>query len=81
MKIKQAREIFERIVELCYDSENPRLIEVIESIYPDVEIADSHSDIYTSCQEIQIAINEEDFSDEEEEMVGEIEELIESLSE
>lgn len=81
MKIKQAREIFERIVELCYDSENPRLIEVIESIYPDVENADSYSDIYISCQEIQIAINEEDFSDEEQEMVGEIEELIESLSE
>jgi hypothetical protein len=81
MKIKQARDIFERIVELCYDSENPRLIEVIESIYPDVEIADSYSDIYISCQEIQIAINEEDFTDEEEEVIGEIEELIESLSE
>lgn len=81
MKLKKAREVFERIVELCYDSENPRLIEVIESIYPDVEIADSYSDIYVICQEIQIAINEEDFSDEEEEMVGEIEELIESLSE
>lgn len=81
MKLKTAREVFERIVELCYDSENPRLIEVIESIYPDVEIADSYSDIYTSCQEIQIVINEEDFTDEEEEVIGEIEELIESLSE
>lgn len=81
MKIKQAREIFEKIVELCYDSENPRLIEVIESIYSDVENADSYSDIYISCQEIQLAIIEEDFSDEEQEMVGEIEELIESLSE
>jgi len=81
MNLKKAKEVFERIVELCYDSENPRLIEVIESIYSDVENADSYSDIYTSCQEIQIAINEEDFSDEEEEMVGEIEELIESLSE
>jgi hypothetical protein len=81
MKIKQAREIFEKIVELCYESENTRLIEVIESIYSDVENADSYSDIYISCQEIQIIINEEEFSDEEEEIISEIEELIESLSE
>ncbi len=81
MKLKQARQIFEKIVELCYDSENPRLIEIIESLYNDIEDADSIADIISMCDEIQIAINEEDFSDEEEEVVGEIEELIESLSE
>lgn len=78
MKLKQAREIFEKITELCYDSENPRLIEVIESIYSDVQAADSYSDIIDSCQEIQLAIGDEDLDDE---TVGEIEALIESLSE
>lgn len=81
MKLKEARKIFEKIVELCYDSENPRLIEVVESIYQDVEEADSFSDIATSCMEIQIAINEEDFTEDEEDIVKDIEELIESLSE
>jgi len=81
MKLKQARQIFEKIVELCYDSENPRLIEVVESLYNDIEDADSVADIISMCDEIQIAINEEDFTDEEEEIVGEIQELIESLLE
>ena len=81
MNFKKARKVFERISELCYDSENPRLIEVIESLYNDIEKADSITDIISMCDEIQVAINEEDFSDEEEEFVSEIEELIESLEE
>lgn len=81
MKFKKARQIFEKISELCYDSDNPRLIEVIESLYNDIETADSVTDIISMCDEIQIAINEEDFSDEEEDFVDEIEQLIESLVE
>ena len=81
MKLKQARQIFERISELCYDSDNPRLIEVIESLYNDIEKADSVSDIISMCDEIQITINEEDFTDEEKEFIDEIQQLIESMIE
>lgn len=81
MKLKQALELFERVVELCYDSENPRLIEVAESIYNDAIQADDINDIIESCSEIQIVINEEDFLDSEQEYVNEIQEIIESLSE
>ncbi len=81
MNFKKARKVFERISELCYDSENPRLIEVIESLYNDIETADSVTDIISMCDEIQIAINEEDFNDDEEEFVDEIQQLIESLVE
>jgi len=81
MELEEAREIFEKIVELCYEIENPRLIEIIESIYPEIDRAEDASDICTSCQEIQIIINEEDFTEDEEEVVGEIQEMIESLSE
>lgn len=81
MKLKQARQIFERISELCYDSDNPRLIEVIESLYNDIDDADSVSDIISMCDEIEIAINEEDFTDDEQEFVDEIQQLIESLEE
>lgn len=81
MKLKQALELFERVVELCYDSENPRLIEVVESIYNDATQAEDINDIIESCSEIQIVINEEDFLDSEQEYVNEIQEIIESLSE
>lgn len=81
MELEEAKEIFEKIVELCYEMENPRLIEIIESIYSEVDKAEDASDIYTSCQEIQIVINEEDFTEDEEYTISEIEEMIESLSE
>lgn len=81
MKLKQALELFERVVELCYDSENPRLIEVAESIYNDAIQAEDINDIIESCSEIQIVINEEDFLDSEQDYVNEIQEIIESLSE
>lgn len=81
MKLKQALELFERIVELCYESENPRLIEVAESIYNDTRQADDINDVIDACQEFQVAINEEDFLDSEEDYVDEIQEIIESLSE
>jgi hypothetical protein len=81
MDLEEAKEVFEQIVELCYETENPRLIEIIESIYHEVEKADDALDIYTSCQEIQIVINENDFSEDEEDTISEIEEMIESLSE
>ena len=81
MKLKKALELFERIVELCYDSENPRLIEVAESIYNDAQQADDLSDIIEICEEIQVVINEEEFLESEEEYVDEIQSIIESFSE
>lgn len=81
MELEEAKEIFEQIVELCYETENPRLIEVIESIYPEVDKAEDASDICTSCQEIQIIINEEYFTEDEQDVIWEIQEKIESLLE
>lgn len=78
--IETYRNIFYQIVEQIYLIENPRLIELIESIYTEVEIAKDHRDIYNACQEIQITINEEDFTEQEEDIVFEIEQLIEKLS-
>lgn len=81
MELEEALELFEQIVELCYQSENPRLIEVAESIYNEVMKSDDVTDVITSCSEIQVVINEEDFIDSEQECVDEIQELIERLSE
>jgi hypothetical protein len=36
MNINAAKQLFEEIVELCYESGNPRVIEVLESIYDEV---------------------------------------------
>jgi hypothetical protein len=81
MTLQKAKQIFEQIVELCYQTENLRLIEVIDSIYSDIDHAEDSDDVAKICIEIQITINEEDFDDYAQEVVDEIQELIEQLSE
>ena len=81
MKLKDAKELFNKIVDLFYDSGNQRLIEVIESIYPDATAAEDTADIVSCCEELQVAINEIDVYSEEEEFVQEINDLIEHLNE
>jgi hypothetical protein len=81
MNIKEAKELFEEIVELCYESENPRLIEVIEEIYPEASKTRSIPKLLTSLEELQVAINEIDILPEEEDCINEIQEKIELLSE
>lgn len=81
MNLKEALNLFEEIVELCYQTENPRLIEVLEDIYPEASSANNISKLIISCAELQIVIDEEDFTEDEQETIGEIEMKIESLSE
>jgi hypothetical protein len=81
MNIKAAKQLFEEIVELCYESNNPRLIETVDGIYPEVKEADDLSKIISSLEELQVAINETDILPEEEECVQEVQEKIELLSE
>lgn len=81
MNIKEALAVFEEIVELCYQSGNPRIIEVLEEIYPEVSEASDVPKMIVSLEELQIAINEQDILEEEEEVVFEIQEKIEMLSE
>lgn len=81
MNLEDAKELFEEIVELCYESGNPRIIEVIEEIYSEVSNAKDLSRIILSLEELQVAINETDILPDEEEAVDEIQEKIELLSE
>ena len=81
MELKEAQEIFNSILDLCYDSGNPELIEVAESIYPDTEAAEEPEDIIEACEEITIAINRIDILADEEEFILEIQELIDKLNE
>lgn len=77
MNTKTAKKIFEEIVELCYESGNPKIIETIESIYSEVEEADDIATIVLSVEEIQVIINEADILEEEEEVIQEVKEKIE----
>jgi len=82
MNLKEAKELFEEITELCYESENPKIIEIIEDIYSEVSESKDMSKIISSLEELQVAINEADFeTDEEEELLCEVQEKIELLSE
>ena len=82
MELEEALELFEEIVELCYESENPRIIEVIEDIYSEVTSLKDVTKIIISLEELQVAINEADFeTEDEEEILCEVKEKIELLSE
>jgi hypothetical protein len=81
MNINAAKQLFEEIVELCYESGNPRVIEVLESIYDEVDSSDDLAKVISSLEELQVAINETDILPEEEEIVQEVKDKIELLSE
>lgn len=81
MNLEQAKEIFDQIIELCYQINSPRLNEIVEPIIREVEYADDQYDVARNAEEIQVNLNEIDFFDEEEEIVQEMHLLIEKLSE
>lgn len=81
MNIDAAKQMFEEIVELCYESGNPRVIEVLESIYDEVDSSEDLAKVISSLEELQVAINETDILPEEEDVVQEVKEKIELLSE
>jgi len=81
MTLKEAKQLFEEIVELCYQTGNPHLIETINQIYPEVEDLTELSKIILSAEELQVVINDMDILDDEEDDVQEIQEIIERLSE
>lgn len=81
MNLKEGLALFEEIVELCYETNNPRIIEVVESIYNEAKNAKDLSALIISCEELQVAINEEDILPEEEDNLQEVQEKIELMSE
>ena len=81
MTLEQAKELFEEIADLCYQTGNPQLIETINQIYPEVEDATELSKVISSSEELQVIINDIDFLPEEEDDVQEMQEIIERLSE
>lgn len=81
MNLEQAKEIFDEITELCYETENQKLIDLVEIILPEVIEADDISIIISSAEEVQVNLNEMDILENEEEIVQEMHEKIEKLSE
>jgi len=81
MKLEKAKELFNEIADICYQTENPRLIEAITPLYRDVEVATDVEQIISYAEELQVCINEIDILPDEEEDVQEVHEKIELLSE
>lgn len=81
MDLENAKQLFEEIVELCYQSGNPRIIEVLEEIYSEVNEAEDLSKMILTLEELQVAINESDILPEEEDSIQDVQEKIELLSE
>ena len=81
MDINTAKQLFEEIVELCYESRNPDLISAIEAMYDELEEATRVPKLVSLAEELQVVINETDVLPEEEDAIQEIQEKIEMLSE
>ena len=81
MNLKKAKQLFEEIVDICYQTENPKLIEAVEPIYRDVEASQDVSQIIVYAEELQVVMNEMDIDEEKEDDIQDIQEKIEMLSE
>lgn len=81
MNLEKAKELFNEIVDICYQTENHSLIESIQPIYRDVEKAQDLSQIIGYAEELQVCLNEMEVLPEEEDEVQEMHEKIELLSE
>ncbi|MHA1815316.1 MAG: hypothetical protein ACTSX1_04870 [Candidatus Heimdallarchaeaceae archaeon] len=81
MKLEKAKELFNEIVEICYQTENPKLIEAVQPLYTDVENAKDVPQIIYYAEELQICLNEIDIAPGEEDEVQEMHDKIEMLSE
>lgn len=81
MDLQEAKIIFDEIVELCYLTNNPRLIETVDQLYNEVNNAKDVNSIISSCQELQIVINEIDILPDEEDSILKMQTNIELLSE
>lgn len=81
MNLEKAKTLFDEIVEICYQTENQKLIEALIPIYRDVELAQDVSQIIGYAEELQVCINEIDIIPEEEEDIQEVYEKIELMSE
>lgn len=81
MNLEEALEMFDEIVELCYETEHPRLIEITQELYPEITKSKSIEQITVALEEFNIAINQLEFTDEEQELTSEIADKINLLSE
>jgi arginyl-tRNA--protein-N-Asp/Glu arginylyltransferase len=81
MKLKEGQLLFEEITELCYQTEDSRLITFIESINQEIQEAESMEDLVSLAEELQVYVNEAEVQEEQEELFMELQEIIEKLFE
>lgn len=65
MTLKDAKDIFEEIAELCIKLEDNRLSDALQSIYQDVEDADSISDMIVLLGDLMFYVDEISWSDQD----------------
>ena len=81
MHLEEGQEIFNEIIELCYQINDLKLIDFVEAILPETESSTDISQLVSTGEELIITLNEIEFTDEEEDIVKDIMENIEKLSE
>jgi len=82
MELEIALEIFEEIMNSCYNIDNKKFHTIADAIYREVINSKDVSAIVILAEELQVNIDEMDLDEDgEEEIIQEIKENIEKLSE
>lgn len=80
MNLKEAKDIFEEISELCNRIEDANLIKALESIYQDIEKAETVYNVVELTSDLMFYVDDISWDDEEIEQVKlEIQDLYNTL--
>ena len=77
MNLKDAKNILDEILDLCYQAEDPFLNESAEGIYRDVQSTKTPEQVLRCASELMIFVNETQFDDMD--LKAEIERLFNQL--
>lgn len=81
MELQEAKDLFEEIVEIIYDLDNPKMISAVEAIYSDASRAKSMGKLFMSLEELIVMLEDIDLNSDEEDALKDIQEKIEQMGE
>lgn len=79
MKLEEAKELFEEIVESIYELDNPQMQACTESIYSEASNAKSLSRLMMTMDELIVLLTDVDMTEDEEDAFKDIQEKIELM--
>lgn len=80
MNLKEAKAVFDEIVDLCYQLEDHKLNDALDSFYQEVESASDEYDIFKVTSELMFYVDEiSSYEQDIEDVKAEIQELFNKM--